>query len=752
MVGMVSRILLAVTGVAASGSADHYGHALLQTYDAVLEHGTGGSHDTPVTKVVSLLQEMSKTLSKEQDEDEALYKKLACWCSNNKWEKGNAVEASEAKIAELQSTIESTTAQKAELTQSLSDLEASIAADKKSLAEVTAIREKQLSESHGEEMDSVQNIEALKAAIEVLSKHHSAPPKSTVAGGAIFKSERDQWSTFLQVKSHGFPWSESSSARELDDFMRHSGYDANPSDDALNAHSSIPRQKFLQQESGAVATESDSSQEWSSADMAIVQRAMKSASAFVQAHHGAGYYPAYTAQSGEIMGVLQQLKEEMEANLSESQKQEADRAAAFAELRSAKSTQIESEAALSEQKEDELATASNTLANAKEDLAREEATLSEDQLFLRNLGTTCATAETDFAARKKARMAEITAVSQTIEILMADKARDAMSGTFSFVQLKSSRSHREEQHRRDAAAALRKVAQRVHAPELSILATQVELDAFTKVKKAIDDMIAMLKTQQADEVKKNDWCKAEIHENEMTTAKGMTEKSAFEAKVADLDSSIKSLQDGIADGKARIAELQLELQRASEGRKTENQEFQNTIADQTATIDVLHKALDRLAKYYELVQVQQGSHVGQTPPMPQKMYAPSQGAPSVMEMIEKLIYDAQELMTESKKSENTAQAAYEQNIADTNSGVAALQKEVLSKTQEKAGARKDKAATESDLSDTITELDGLAKFNLKLHTECDYLLNNFDLRQNSRAQEVEALQQAKQILNGASLS
>merc|ERR1719499_2855622 len=120
-------------------------------------------------------------------------------------------------------------------------------------------------------------------------------------------------------------------------------------------------------------------------------------------------------------------------------------------------------------------------------------------------------------------------------------------------------------------------------------------------------------------------------------------------------------------------------------------------------------------------------------------------------MIEKLIHDSADLRTESKKSESAAQAAYEQLIADTNGSVAALQKEIVAKTQARNDAKKDDANTESDHEDTGKELEGLAKYNSELHAECDYLMNNFDLRQKSRDEEIEELQQAKQILSGASM-
>merc|ERR1712054_685950 len=191
--------------------------------------------------------------------------------------------------------------------------------------------------------------------------------------------------------------------------------------------------------------------------------------------------------------------------------------------RSAKTSEIESGEKMAETKEDELAKTDMDLAEAKEDLEQTQAALAEDQKFLANLGKMCAEGDANFAKRKASRLEEIKAVSETIEILEGDEAKDAMDTTFSFVQI----SKDSDKQRRNAAAVLRKT----RSPELSMLASSVELDAFTKVKAMIDKMIATLKTQQADEVKKNDWCKAEIQENEMATAKENDHKADLEAKI-----------------------------------------------------------------------------------------------------------------------------------------------------------------------------------------------------------------------------
>merc|ERR1719408_766249 len=180
-----------------------------------------------------------------------------------------------------------------------------------------------------------------------------------------------------------------------------------------------------------------------------------------------------------------------------------------------------------------------------------------------------------------------------------------------------------------------------------MLATSVELDAFTKVKAMIDKMVTTLKQQQADEVKKNDWCKAELQENEMQTAKTKDLKSDLEAKAGQLETTIKTLSEEIEKANLDIASLQVALQRASENRKQENLDFQKTVADQMVTAEVLAKALDKLATFYDEAAFAQthakkiilGSSAKQTPPVPQMEYKKSSGASGVMSMIEKLIYD-----------------------------------------------------------------------------------------------------------------
>lgn len=705
----------------------------------------GGS---PVSRVVSLLKSMMAKLEHEASEDEALYEKLSCWCNNNEHEKDTAISNGESRISELESSIDSLTAKVAGLKDMVKQLNEDTATEKQSLAAAVAQRDKQRETFHDEDLELTQAIENLKAAILVLSKHHaSALPQFSVS--------------FVSIQNRG-PFAADSIAkdlRSLDEFMSLNGYHA-PKDASRG-----DAQKFLQQGGTQTRDSQDASgdAEWSRRDEFVVKRALKSAHAFMQSRHGDLYYPSYKPQSAEIIGVLKQLKEEMEASFSEAKKTEIARAKAFEELRAAKTKMIDTSEKMAEQKEDELATSSNDLAEAKEDLEQETASLSETQKFMVTLKKTCSEGDTNFEERKKARLSEIQAVADAIKILMSDDARDTLSRTYSFVQM-SKVTSRQSGRRHEAAEALRRAAAGSKNPTLSVLATSVELDSFERVQKAIDDMVAMLKVQQADEVQKNDWCKSELQENEMTTMTNEEHKADLQTKAATLQSDIEAFVEGISAAKDQVAQLQQDLQRASEDRLKANLEFQRSVADQVETVTVLKQALERLAKYYQeeaLLQQKRAlgrdthtaSHkVGQTPPVPQAEYKPQASAEGVMQMIEKLIHEAMDLTATSKKDEGAAQAAYENYVADTNASVAALMKEIATKTKNKAQAQKDKLLVEGDLVDRVEELEDLSKYNIQLHAECDYLMKNFPVRQEARSQEIEALQQAKQILSGAALA
>merc|ERR1719408_168751 len=224
-------------------------------------------------------------------------------------------------------------------------------------------------------------------------------------------------------------------------------------------------------------------------------------------------------------------------------------------------------------------------------------------------------------------------------------------------------SQRQTKERFAAAKKIAAIAKRHGNWVLATLAVTVQLDAFTKVKKAMDDMVAELKVQQAEEVKKNDFCKAELDKNEDTIKEKKYLQEDLETKIADREGTIETLTNDIEALKATIAENHIQLKRAGEDRAAQNKEFQQVVADQRATVVILNKALTRLQKFYApkteaaLAQVKAHQEPGAAAPPPPpsgKPYQKSGGSGGVMQMIQMIIEDAKRAEEEAVIDEQAA--------------------------------------------------------------------------------------------------
>merc|ERR1719401_410778 len=137
-------------------------------------------------------------------------------------------------------------------------------------------------------------------------------------------------------------------------------------------------------------------------------------------------------------------------------------------------------------------------------------------------------------------------------------------------------------------------AHKANNPRLATLAYRVKLDAFTRVKKMIDEMVSQLLKEKADEIKHKDWCTEEFNANQLQTEKKEREKKDLIAQIQDLEATIAQLKREIETLKSEIAEMQVQLKRAGEEREKQNKEFQMTVADQRETQRLLQAALVHL--------------------------------------------------------------------------------------------------------------------------------------------------------------
>jgi DNA repair exonuclease SbcCD ATPase subunit len=261
-----------------------------------------------------------------------------------------------------------------------------------------------------------------------------------------------------------------------------------------------------------------------------------------------------SAPSSEIFGILKQMKETFETNLAASQREEMENQKAYEDLKAAKEEEIAAGQSQIDTKTVQLGNTDEKNAQSKEDLEDTQESLAADTAFLANLKERCASMDQEYEERTKTRQLEIQAVSKALAFLSSDEAHDLFTRTFNFVQV-SAGSKRSE----TVAKALAQAAKKFNDPQLSTLAVRARLDAFTKVKKSIEDMVDKLIKEKEDEIKHKDFCIEEINNNERDTEMKERDRDDLVAKIDDLASTIDSLAKAIEVLKAEVAEMQVQM-------------------------------------------------------------------------------------------------------------------------------------------------------------------------------------------------
>jgi len=452
-----------------------------------------------------------------------------------------------------------------------------------------------------------------------------------------------------------------------------------------------------------------------------------------------------SAQSGEIFGILKQMKETFETNLAASQKEETASQKSYEDLKKAKETQIEAGQDQIDTKAQEFATADSKNAQAKEDVQDTKTSLSADTKFLAMLKNKCAMNDKEWDQRQKTRQEEMQAVSKAQAVLSSDDAHDLFTKTFnpSFIQTESSDV---SQRRQQASSLLKLVAAKLDSPRLATLAMKLQLDAFTRVKKSIDTMVVQLVKEKRDEIRHKDFCVKEFSSNDQETEKKTREKADVKGKISDLELSVKQYTQAIEAIKAENAEDSKQLKRAKADRNSANKEFQMTIADQRATQRLLVQASNVLKSFYA-----KKAALLQTKAAPGgfSAYKNNGGAGGVMGLLQQIVSDAKAMEAEATRDEANAKKAYDAFVKETNASLQAKNKNIVRKSSVKAKTEAGLVEARGDKRTVLLELEQLGNSKAELHQSCDFLTKNFSIRQVARDEEVEALNQAKAILSGA---
>merc|ERR1719262_806903 len=498
----------------------------------------------------------------------------------------------------------------------------------------------------------------------------------------------------------------------------------------------------------------------------------------------------YAPGSGEIVGILKQLLEDMEKELADSTAEENAAIAEFESLVAAKEKEIAAATEAIETKTQRAGEVAVQIVNLKNDLEDTKDQLGEDETFLMELKKSCATKAKEYDERKAMRAQELVAVQETIKILNDDDSLDLFKKTLSLVQVdRSSRDIRDQ-----ALSSLKNLSSSHPETGLIQLALMGKKVGFEKIIKMIDDMVVQLKAEQQDDEAQLKWCNAEFDTTEDRTAEEKRRLEGEEAKIAETTDAIAQLKDELAALAKGIEDLDKAVAEATEQRKAEHAEFTSTSAQNNAALQLLAVAENRLNKFYnpsvykaperrelteeERIYVQSGGadprdaeeaaakegtiagtgitvfsqEAGAPPPPPETMEYKAKDAGGPTALIKKLAHDLEMDMQAAEIDEKQAQKDYEEMMQESAAKRAADSKAITEKDEQKAQAEGMLNDAKKEKKSAQAQIMALGEYMAQLHGSCDFLVQNFDVRREARSGEIDAITKAKAVLSGADYS
>merc|ERR1719323_2513964 len=665
-----------------------------------------------------MLQSMQKKITEEGVKEKVLYEKFMCYCKTSGGDLTTSIAAAEKKAPEVSSDIDTAENQKISMQEQLKTAQTDRSAAKTAQEEATVIREKEAAAFAAEKADYDANIAAMTKAIAALSKG--------MAGSFVQTGEAQVLRRLALGKT------------EMID---------------------ADRQELL---------------------------------AFLSAKQGSEYVPV----SGEITGILKDMNDKMAKSLADATSSEQGSLKSYEELMSAKSKEIAALTASIESKTKRIGELAVEIVQMKEDLSDTQAALREDKKFLAELETGCKTKTSEWETIVKTRADELTALAETIKILNDDDALELFKKTLPSAGASLMQMGSNTQRSRDRALAVLKAANKAARADhvhfnLVELALHGKKVGFEKVIKMVDDMKEVLKKEQYDDDHKKEYCATQLDTAD-------DKKKGVSRTLADQESAIERAEEGIATLKSEIASLEdgiaaldKSVTEAMVQRKEEHEAFTELMASDSAAKDLLGVAKNRLNKFYnpklykapkakELTEEQRIAvnmgvettpapsfatvfaevsahlHRKDAPPPPPATFdaytKKGQEATGVVAMIDLLVKDLDKETTEAETAEQDAQADYTTAMGDAAAKRKADSTLLTEKSATKADLEGDLESHKDGKAAATKELHATLKYINSLHIECDWLLQNYEVRKEARAGEMDSLAKAKAILSGADFS
>lgn len=679
----------------------------------------------PIRKVVTMLTALKAKVESEAEKEEELYKKYMCYCKTSSGTLQASVADAEGKIPEVSSTIEESEAQKTQLEDDLVKHKADREAAKESMAEATAMREKEAAAYAGLKAQYGDDITAIEKAVAALEKGMGGSflQKSGAARTlqALFQrrseiiddSDRQDVVAFLAGGEEYAPKSGQITGilKQMGDEMAKGLADETATEEAaIKAFEGLMSAKKKEVEALTVSIEDKS------------------------------------IRVGDLGVSIANLKVE----LGDAEEALLDDKKFLADLEKNCATKTAEWDTIVKSRSEELVALSDTIKILNDDDALElfkkalpssassfvQLTVSTATVRSRALAALRAqgkhTPALDFISlalhgKKVGFEKVIGMIDEMVAVLKKDQTTDDEKKQYCATEFDTAD---DEKKRLELAISDADTAISVASDSLTTLSS--EITALGEAIKALDKMVTEATEQR----------KAENAD--------YTELMAQDSAAKDLIGFAKNRLNKFYNPKLYLPPPAQEL--SEEDRIVVN--MGGTAPPTPAPGGIAGSGVTAFVQVAAHVQLKDSNSVAPPPP-PESFGAyskKSEGSTGVIAMLDLLVKDLDKEMTVAETEEKAAQAEYEKLVEDSKAKRADDSKLLSDKDSLKAETEGELQTQKDSKASAGKELGSTNEYIASLHADCDWLVQYFEARKQARADEIASLANAKAVLSGADFS
>jgi len=655
-----------------------------------------GSRETPVTKVVELLQELKNKISADQLVDQAAYDKFACWCEKTTQRKATAISDAKSSIESLSQRVLELKGSTATLLAEITQLRKEVASNTKAQKKAEGIRESEREDYISERSSLEQSIGALEGAVHVLSKSHAGATEMQDA--QLLSVAASVGGALRQTKNNDFLVSLPASSRSIvEDFVQ------DPS-------------KYYRASAGFSGLQ--------------VRRDN----------------PA----SAQIQGILKGMYDSLTADLTSRNAAEAMAQQSFEELHATKASLIKQMSSTQATKEEVLSEDRATLADL--DMTRDEtqASLIADERFFVDTRDACKARADTWAERIRMRTEEKSGISKAIGILDSDDAKETFGRATSLFLEESTKHARAVQPAEGPALVVPEDVLRGVDRMMEDLrdeeASDVEKRDYCKREEekatdSIEDLIRQMRLLD-EHAARLESKKKEVDEAAQKTGRDIQETEdvlaeAFSQRNVDREQYRATLQDDV-DAIGLLGKAVATLSQYYEDNKIPLKLVQRkTKLRRALAANVHHEEPESQPDYDEEVQPEMDA---------MKPSSGSRESGGIISIMGYLKEDLENEVLVAKKAELQAQEAFLEQRSAGQKVVHALKKQKVSLEYQSSDLQEkiDDAKAKKEGHDHVKS--DVQDYKLSLKDKCDWIKANFESRRLARIEEITGLQEAKAAL------